>query len=91
MALQRRSVTYLGNVQGIGFRFTTCRLAGGFDVTGYVRNSPEGSVELVVEGEREQIDRFLEAIHREMGHFIRRSTQQVSAHQNEFRGFGVRY
>lgn len=91
MALQRCSVVYNGSVQGVGFRFAACRLAGQFAVTGYVRNNPEGAVELVVEGEREEIDRFLTAVRREMAHFIRSATQQTSAHQNEFRSFGVRY
>jgi hypothetical protein len=41
-ALERREVLYEGNVQGVGFRFTTNRVAGRFDVAGYVRNLPDG-------------------------------------------------
>ena len=41
-----------GRVQGVGFRYTVRSLAVGFDVTGFVRNLPDGRVHLVVEGGR---------------------------------------
>ncbi len=91
MGLQRRHVNYQGSVQGVGFRFTARQLAQDFAVTGYVRNLPDGSVELVAEGDHEEIDRFLERLQRRMGGVIQHTGQQVSAHRNEFRGFGVRH
>jgi acylphosphatase len=39
-----------GRVQGVGFRFTTVEVASRFPVTGFVRNLPDGSVEIVAEG-----------------------------------------
>ena len=68
---ERRRVYYSGNVQGVGFRFTCHSLARGFDVYGYVRNLSCGRVELVIEGNPLELDKFSEAIHQEMGHFIR--------------------
>jgi len=44
----RHRIHFFGNVQGVGFRYTTCSVARGFDVTGFVRNCSNGSVELVV-------------------------------------------
>jgi len=41
-----RQIFYTGRVQGVGFRYATKRLAMGFDVTGWVRNLPDGRVEL---------------------------------------------
>jgi len=62
----QRTVYYSGQVQGVGFRFTTCRIARGFDVVGFVKNLPDGRVQVVAEGEPEELDRFIGAIKAEM-------------------------
>ncbi len=71
MPLERRRVFYSGRVQGVGFRAICRWLAGGFELLGYVRNLPDGRVEVVAEGETDEIDRFLEAVQEQMGGFIR--------------------
>ncbi len=43
-----KQVFYSGRVQGVGFRYTTKQLAAEFEVTGWVRNLPDGRVELLV-------------------------------------------
>lgn len=60
----RCSVRYEGRVQGVGFRYTVAELARGFSLTGQVRNEPDGSVSLLVEGSRAQVDALLDAISR---------------------------
>jgi acylphosphatase len=57
-----RHVFYEGRVQGVGFRFTVKQLARGYDVTGWVRNLPDGRVELQCSGALEEVEAFLEAI-----------------------------
>ncbi len=57
-----RQVFYEGRVQGVGFRFTCKQEARGFDVVGWVRNLPDGRVEMHCAGEREEIEGFLAAI-----------------------------
>jgi len=64
MSLECRKVKYRGHVQGVGFRFTVQRLASDFDVGGFVRNEPDGSVLVVVEGENPEVTSFLDAIDR---------------------------
>lgn len=49
MARQRYIVT--GKVQGIGFRYWTHHTASSFGLHGWVRNLPDGNVELVAEGD----------------------------------------
>jgi acylphosphatase len=61
-----RAAYFSGRVQGVGFRFTVYHLARGFPVAGFVRNLPDGRVELVAEGLQDQVDRFTEAIKQEM-------------------------
>jgi acylphosphatase len=54
-----------GRVQGVGFRYTVKDLARGFDVCGWVKNLPDGSVELHVMGDADEIADFLHEITKE--------------------------
>jgi acylphosphatase len=77
-------------VQGVGFRFTVKTVATGFEVTGTVRNLPDGRVELLGEGTPDELEAFRQAI-RDSGldHFIRQEEVKWSESQNEFRGFEI--
>lgn len=58
----QRRILYSGRVQGVGFRMTARRIARRYQVSGFVRNLSNGTVELVVAGAAEEADRFLEAL-----------------------------
>jgi acylphosphatase len=79
-----------GRVQGVGFRFTTQRLAEGFPVSGYVRNLATGEVELVAEGEAKDVDAFLDAVAQQMAGYIETQTIREEPVQG-FRDFRVRH
>jgi acylphosphatase len=68
-----RRVIFEGRVQGVGFRYTTKDLARGFEVCGTVKNLPEGTVELEVMGEREEVEAFLKEVAEEspLAHHIK--------------------
>ena len=51
-------VLYEGYVQGVGFRWTTKRIAQGYEVSGWVRNLADGRVELQVSGEDDEVAPF---------------------------------
>ena len=87
---EQREVYYEGVVQGVGFRYTTRRVAARFGVTGYVRNLPDGRVLLVAEGPPEEVDRFLAAVGAAMEHYIEAVQQTVRLATGRFRDFGVR-
>ncbi len=76
-------------VQGVGFRYTTRRLAQDFEVFGCVRNLADGRVELVVEGEPEQIDGLVQTVQQTMRSYIRESTCSESTPTGEYRGFSI--
>jgi acylphosphatase len=65
-----KRVYYSGSVQGVGFRYTAHGFACRFAVAGHVRNLPDGRVELVAEGEADQVNGFLAAIARRMAGYI---------------------
>jgi acylphosphatase len=53
-----------GRVQGVGFRYSACREARQQGLLGWVRNTPEGDVEIWAEGPRETLEAFLQWLHR---------------------------
>ena len=55
-------VFYSGRVQGVGFRYQTRQLAAGYELTGTVRNLPDGRVELIAEGAEDELTAFRQSI-----------------------------
>ena len=88
---RRKRICVSGVVQGVGFRFIACRLAGGFDVTGYVRNLPDGRVRCVVEGQAAEVDAFLAELASQMRGYIHQTTEQTAPPSGQWRQFGVAY
>jgi acylphosphatase len=91
MAKEKRTIRFKGNVQGVGFRYNTVRAAGGYDVTGYVKNLPDGTVECVAEGEAKEIDAFVDEVTQRMGQHIRDTSQQSGEATGRYDSFGIRY
>lgn len=85
-----KHATYRGTVQGVGFRNTTQRLAERFSVAGYVRNLPNGDVEVVAQGEPNDVEEFLRAVSGRMADYIVEARVEDEAPGN-FQGFRVRY
>lgn len=89
---KRAHVFYSGRVQGVGFRYTVRELACGFEVTGFVRNLPDGRVELVAEAEEEQAESFLETIRQsQLGNYIRGEDLRWLSATNEFKRFAISF
>jgi acylphosphatase len=61
MSVARRFVLS-GRVQGVGFRWFTIERAEVEGIRGWVRNLPNGDVEVMAEGETESMERFERAI-----------------------------
>ena len=87
----RRRVYYRGNVQGVGFRYTAERVARGFGVDGYVRNTSDGRVEMVVEGEGMEVDAFMGKLEEQMKGYIRGVDVQEEVYEREHEGFEIRF
>jgi acylphosphatase len=83
-------IFYSGCVQGVGFRYTAKTVATGFEVTGIVRNLPDGRVELIVEGARKELAAFHDAIRGAgLAGFIRDESVSWQEAINEFHGFEI--
>jgi acylphosphatase len=90
--MQRVIVHYSGRVHGVGFRATVRHLACGYDVTGVVRNLPDGRVELIAEGAKSELQAFLEGIAQsELSGFIAKQVDTWQPAQGNLRGFMIGY
>lgn len=89
--MERCEADFSGRVQGVGFRYTACRVAAKLEVTGWVRNLPDGRVRLVAEGAPGELDRLLTGIRSEMGPRIREVQEQRGPATGEFDRFSIRY
>ena len=81
---------FSGYVQGVGFRFTTIEIAERFrEVGGFVRNLPDGRVEVAAEGPVEQLSAFLAAVESTMGPYIHHADKAQLPATGEFSGFTI--
>lgn len=75
----RKTVHYTGHVQGVGFRYTATTIASRHRVAGYVQNLPDGSVRLIAEGDKADVDAFLD----EVASAMRGHIEQTQVDENE--------
>ncbi len=88
--MARVRVSYTGRVQGVGFRATAAAIAERFDVTGWVRNEPDGSVLLEVQGTEPEIAAFRQALRVRMERNIRGEVDSRIGELLDDPGFEVR-
>jgi len=65
----RKHIVFYGQVQGVGFRYRARHAADLYACTGWIRNEPDGSVTMEIQGTEAQIDRVVLAIER--GTYVR--------------------
>lgn len=85
-------IHYSGTVQGVGFRATTAALAAQHDITGWVRNLADGRVELLIQGQEEDLRSFLKMIEASrLGDLLEKvEIQSHSTDTPQLHGFSIR-
>ncbi len=83
-------VTYSGHVQGVGFRWTTWRIARRHAVVGYVQNETNGTVTLVAQGQPITVEVFLDEIADAMSAQIEQVETTEAAIREDLAGFQIR-
>lgn len=88
----RIHIVVSGDVQGVFFRAGTRSAASGLGLTGWVRNRPDGSVEVMAEGGRGALEKLLEWCGRgPAGASVSKVEHEWLAAGGEFSGFRVKY
>lgn len=88
----RRRLRISGAVQGVGFRYWAVREAEAFQVSGYVRNLFDGSVEVVLEGPSREVSGFERVLRKGPPYGRVQSVQTVDEEATgEFSSFGVKF
>jgi acylphosphatase len=87
--VHHESLHFSGRVQGVGFRYTTLQIAKEFEVTGFVRNLPDGRVQLELEGTPAEVRAFVEAVKERMHGHIRKVERTAQRRPAQFRGFVI--
>jgi acylphosphatase len=79
-----------GTVQGVFFRREVTRVARRIGVTGWVRNLPDGSVEVIAEGDTQKLDELVQFCRiGPSGARVKNVGVEWSDFKGEFRGFRI--
>ncbi len=90
--MERVHLLVKGHVQGVAFRAYTQMEARRLHLCGYVRNLPDGSVEIIAEGEKKPLEKFVEWAHQ--GSPVSRVEEVIETYSNvaeEFNSFRIDY
>ncbi|HEX8033946.1 MAG TPA: acylphosphatase [Ktedonobacterales bacterium] len=91
-SVARLTARVRGDVQGVGYRFFAQRQASALGLRGYVRNLPDGSVEVVAEGERGLLQQFVNVLQRGPSAAIVEAVDTTwSNAEGAFGGFQIRH
>lgn len=89
--MKRAHLFYSGTVQGVGFRWAVQDAADPLGLTGWVRNCPDGTVEVVCEGPKESIELFMNKVKKVMGYYVRAVRRDWQDATGEFDGFNITF
>jgi len=71
MSQTAKHIIFTGRVQGVGFRFTAFRIANRYKLTGFVRNCPGGTVEMLAQGSSDDIAHCIRDIEESFTGYVR--------------------
>ena len=88
---ERVHIFFSGRVQGVGFRYTARHLANRYNLKGWVKNLFDGRVELLAQGNRKEIDSFLEDLRSEFSGYIFNEEIEYIEPSDDLIGFSIRF
>ncbi len=86
-----KHIIFIGRVQGVGFRFTVFNIANRHELTGFVRNLPNGTVEMLAQGCTETIDDCIRDIEEEFNGYIRETKIEEIPPNPQYKDFKITF
>ena len=86
-----RRIIFYGRVQGVGFRYTAASAARTCRVNGYVRNGPDGTVELLADGRIDDVERLVKGLREKFAGNIERQSAEEILLSEPLDGFEIRH
>ncbi len=86
-----KHIIFTGRVQGVGFRFTAHRIAKLHQLKGYVRNVPNGTVEMLIQGLIEDIDECIRDIKDSFAGYLREVKIEKVANNPKYTDFKITF
>jgi acylphosphatase len=91
MSIAGKHIIFIGHVQGIGFRFTAMRIANSRNLTGWVKNLPDGSVEMSAYGTEDDLQQCISEIHDYFGSNIKETNIADIAVNDQYEDFRITF
>lgn len=91
MSEAARHITFTGRVQGVGFRFTALRTAARFGLVGFVRNLPNGGVEMVAQGSPGDIEQCIRDIEETLTGYITETKIEKITPDLKYKNFKITF
>lgn len=86
-----RHVIFTGHVQGVGFRYTARQTAQQYRVTGFVRNLPDGTVEMHIQGPAQEIEHCIQEIQASFTGYLRETRIEPAAYSPRYTDFRIAF
>ena len=86
-----KHILFSGQVQGVGFRYTARHIAGRYNITGFVRNLPDGDVEMLAQGPEQAVDNCIKEIQDYFAEYIRDTQIDPVSHNSRYTDFRITY
>ena len=86
-----KNIIFTGRVQGVGFRYTAHRIALRCELEGFVRNMPDGSVEMFAQGHPDDIADCIRDIAESFAGYIRDTIVNETAINTKCSGFAITF
>lgn len=86
-----KHIVFAGRVQGVGFRFTAFNIANRHQLTGFVRNLPDRTVEMLVQGPADAIDGCVQDIEESFSNYIRETKINEVPYEPKYKDFKITF
>jgi acylphosphatase len=91
MSQTAKHIIFTGRVQGVGFRYTAYNIASRYKLAGFVRNSPDGTVEMFAQGPDDDITACIRDIEESFHGYVRKTDIEEDTFNPQYTDFNITF